>query len=186
MLVPQFLHRPLPSLEDLLGCKDCDHILSISKRRRTPQLDSGKEKMVEGTPSWNVGAAQTTLAPVQNGWIGHCPKHLQNFTKFAPDHPAERGFQWGSLKNLGAFLCYITPRQQCVPHHQWLKLQHTQWCLLIVQEHWLWHNGQSHFSFFSIFCEDWSQLYQYIGTLNELHWYPTPKFFRVKRTQGTM
>jgi len=34
ILVPQLPHRPLPSLEeDLLGCKGCNHMLSISKRR---------------------------------------------------------------------------------------------------------------------------------------------------------
>ena len=53
-----------------------------------------ERRMVEGTPSWNVGDSQTTLALVLNGGIGHCPKQLQNSALFAPDHPAEREFHW--------------------------------------------------------------------------------------------
>lgn len=50
-VLPQRFPRALSLLEDdLLGCKDCDYILSIFKRRRTPQLDSWKDNMVEGTP----------------------------------------------------------------------------------------------------------------------------------------
>ncbi len=41
--------------------------------------------MEEGIRVWNVGDVQTTLAPVLNNEIGHCPKYLQNDVPFAPD-----------------------------------------------------------------------------------------------------
>ncbi len=125
--LPQHFHWPLPLLEeDSLGCKHCDRTFSISKRRRTFQLDSGKKNMKKGIRFWNVGDVQTTLAPVLIDEIGHCPKYLLNLVPFAPDRPAGRGFHWGSFKKMLVFfsvlraqdriLCYNTSVWNCGTH----------------------------------------------------------------------